>query len=434
LRSLATLALLVTVIGAELVWLDRSSRQASFDICERSTVDLVRAAGAGDVGAVEREIDPQTRDAHDNEGNTALGCAIPRGRTAAITALLAAGANPNEPSGVGPSQELPTELAFERNDTATLAALLDHGGDADRHTPSKTPLLTRAIQANNTVAVGLLLDHHANPDSQGKDVPLVVALRAGSSSAVDSLLDHGAHPDGKHGERPIVAAATANDGSSFDRLVAAGADLTAPATMTGPATVGEEALTQASGAGNLAIVNDLLGRGTNANHDSYLSPLLRSVTFKHGDVTRRLLDAGADPDLGEADALSLTWTLSSLNPALADRIAEPTRTATAVPDPGNSGGTGTGLDLASLPRIQVPPLAAALAAGDNDAVDLLLAHGADPNRVTADHFSPLYLTAATCNLRATHLLLDHGARPELAPAGYDPTTISCPAVGELLTR
>jgi ankyrin repeat protein len=80
----------------------------------------------------------------------------------------------------------------------------------------------------------------------------------------------------------------------------------------------------------------------------------------------------------------------------------------------------------------VPPLAAAIAAHDDDTIALLLAHGADPNRITADNYSPLYLTALTCTPTATRALLTAGARPELAPPGFDPTPVACPTVRDLL--
>jgi hypothetical protein len=124
----AVAVLLVFFTGARIV-LDRSARDASVDICERSHVDLVRAAGAGDMGAVRRELATQSVDTRDENDNTALGCAIPRARTEVIAALLTADANPNQPTGRGTFQELPNELALNRGDLATLAALLDRGGD-----------------------------------------------------------------------------------------------------------------------------------------------------------------------------------------------------------------------------------------------------------------------------------------------------------------
>jgi ankyrin repeat protein len=151
-------------------------------------------------------------------------------------------------------------------------------------------------------AAGPPLDHHANPNAQGHDLPLVAALDAGATHAFASLLRHGADPTGAPRQRPVIVAARAGSSATYQQLLDHGADLTVPTDAPNSATVADQALTEAASSGSLPIVNDLLTRGANPNHDSYLSPLLRSVTFAT-TTSRRLL--GRRTNLGEADTLPL---------------------------------------------------------------------------------------------------------------------------------
>jgi uncharacterized protein len=56
------------------------------------------------------------------------------------------------------------------------------------------------------------------------------------------------------------------------------------------------------------------------------------------------------------------------------------------------------------------PLHHAVVDGDDQAIEALLAHGADPDLQDHDGFSPLHAAAQRSNVVATRTLLEHGAR------------------------
>ena len=426
-RALIAVSSVVVVFVAGRAFLDRLSRDNSLDVCERSDLDLVRAAGAGDVDMVRSELEDRDPDERDRSANTALGCAIPRHRTEAIAALLEGGADPDQPSGSPDYVDLPIELAHEAGDRRTLVALLEHGADPNLSTPGQESLLLIAIRAHDDELVVLLLDHGAAPSDGRPDVPLAVAAGDGTDRAVELLLARGASPDGVPDSRPLVRAAASGRAALVDRLLVAGADLSAPATAIAPTTVGAAVLAEVAGDGDLTTVADLLGRGVDPNEPMHDGPLLRAATFGHREVAAALLDAGADPDLGETDELTAAFVVSMVNPTLAERLRGPGGTlVTFAPTP-------IGADPSAapepLPPLPVSPLAAAVVRGDRELVALLLDHGADPDLGTRDDLSPLVLAGLSCDAGVAELLLAAGAEP--VPA-TDPAHAACPAVQELL--
>jgi hypothetical protein len=74
----------------------------------------------------------------------------------------------------------------------------------------------------------------------------------------------------------------------------------------------------------------------------------------------------------------------------------------------------------TLHRYAVPPLAIALITQSNDAIRILLAHGADPNRAALDAYPLLYLAGVDCNITAARSLLDRGADPAPIAHAYEP--------------
>lgn len=378
---------------------DQASKRLSGDVCEQSDVDLIRRAGSGNIDGVRHELETTKVDQQDQFQNTALGCAIPRHRSEVTTELLARGADANKTSGAGADGELPIELAYDESDTATLSALLDRGADPNLHRHSDT-LIIRAIRDDKEPILVALVAHH--PDVDGT-------------------------PDG----RPVLRAASSTNPRALKLILDAKPNLSLPATTHDSTSVGQQALELAAGSGNVDGVTALLMGGVDPNASAYLSPLLRSITFRHGEVTKRLLEAGADPNLGESDLLSLYVNVHGIDKALADELPLPEQLGSTVRGTAPHS-TGSIRSPSEYPRFQVPPLAAALTIQDNASVRLLLDHGADANRIAADRFSPLYIAARTCNVDAAKLLLEHGARPSLSPADHDPKVRGCPAILDLL--
>jgi ankyrin repeat protein len=409
------------------VMLDQLSRATAYDVCERSDLDLVRAAGAGDADTVRDELEERDPDEHDQYGNTALGCAIPRHRTQVIEPLLAAGADPGERSGAGDYAELPIELAYEQGDRPTLTALLDRGANPNEHSEHSTPLLLLAIRSGDDHLVVELLDHGADPTEQAAQAPLALAAESGTDATVEVLLDRGAAPDGLPGSRPVVGAARAGRGAVVDRLLAAGADLTVAEGPAAPASVGAVALTEAASGGHVAPVSSLLALGVDPDEIADNGPLLRAVASGHREVAAALLDAGADPDAGATSATLFAFSLAAIDPDLSRRVLG------TGPVPGlPSTAPGSAVPAVDLgPTVPVPPLTAAAARQDPQLVELLLVHGADPNRSTLDGWSPLVIAGVTCDVPTAQLLVGAGVDPS-ATLTAPPERAPCEPVRALL--
>ena len=431
-------ALVVLLLGGlGIVWLYGAvgdlGASMSGDVCRRSDVRLVRAAGDGDLAAVRRELEHGADPSRpDRSANTPLGCAVPRGHDDVVVALLDAGADPNGDSGSGPFLEVPLGLALRRGDLAATQALASHGADPDRR------------------------------DCKG--TPFDEAWRREDRALVRTLLDAGADPNGRPGHRPLVAAATNGDLELVDLLLTRNASLAVDADSpdlagTAPrARTGDAALVLAAGNGHAAVVGRLLEAGADPNAIPSRSALLRSILYSRHEVTDLLLSRGADPDLGRADELTLLFASAGVigpsdtrpvSPWIGKRVQEvlvqaaaarpsttvpfpgPTSTtSTAVPDPRLVACSSSGTTAGTVPPAtgslsepsatwttehDVAPLAVALLTGSQRDLVALLDHGADPNRLSLDHLTPLYLAGISCNVGAAQALLAHGADPLAGP-------------------
>ena len=174
-----------------------------------------------------------------------LFTAIEQHDTARVKALLAAGADPNEPRQKWP-RLLPLQVAIHALDDGgeleVLLALLEHGADVNAWDAERdrTPLL-EAVCENQLAAVELLLKAGAEPNvrSSEGDTPLRACVEVGNVEMASLLLSAGATRTindwgGLLGFTALGIAIWQLDIPMMKLLLDAGADPEAPDDSRGP--------------------------------------------------------------------------------------------------------------------------------------------------------------------------------------------------------
>ncbi|WP_063035979.1 ankyrin repeat domain-containing protein [Nocardia grenadensis] len=158
---------------------------------------------------LEAGADP---DEPDEYGTTPLYRASVQGATEAVYLLLAYGADPQLRGG-GDDEGLPLCAAACWNHTGVVTALLAAGADPDTPEPPHpeqtgpgTPPLLWAVRNGHRDTVELLLAAGADPEIPG--TPLTIAAQGGRYGIVQSLLAHGADPAraDERGRTPLAIA------------------------------------------------------------------------------------------------------------------------------------------------------------------------------------------------------------------------------------
>jgi uncharacterized protein len=255
----------------------------------------------------------------------------------------------------------------------------------------------------------------------GADVSIVDAARRGDKQAVRTMAQSGkvnqAAPDGstalhwavenndaemvalllkagakatvatRYEVQPISLAAVNGNAAILEALVAAGADVNT--TLPG----GETVLMTAARGGQLPAVQFLIAKGANVNaKDSTLgqTALMWAAARDNAAVVKALIAAGAD------------ITVRTNNPGRAGgRASESGNTFQAPPPTGFT------------------PLLFATRAGAIDATRALIEAGANVNDTLSDGESALVVAAANAHWQLADFLLDQGANPNLAGAGWN---------------
>jgi len=226
------------------------------------------------------------------------------------------------------------------------------------------------------------------------DPELVLAARAGDLARVESLLAAGAPVDAKDGEgsTALMFAALRGDARMVQALLAAGADPNLKDAN------GETALILGARRG-AEIVRALLAAGADPNfEDAEGQTALLAAAEADAETVRLLLESGADVHHRDDFAVS---ALTVAEASGASDIASLLRAAGASPNPA---------DL----------LHAAIREGDRDAVNRLLAEGADVNGLdTGNYETPLMAAVRYRELEILATLLQAGADPSVEADGFD---------------
>ena len=286
------------------------------------------------------------------------------------------------------------------------------------HVKGKLSYAPAALVAAAGLFAGVLAAPGAAEAAARRDAPLIAAVKAADVEAVRALVDRGVDVD-----RPAPDGATAlhwavhrGHAALVDLLLAAGAGVSTPNRY------GVRPISLAAENGDAGILEALLDAGADPNAVLPGGETVLMTAARAGDAAavRVLLVRGADPNLrdGFRGQTALMWAAARNNADAVHALAElgadvQARTETAERPP-----LGNRLFYAPPPTGFTALLFAARG-GHVDAVRVLLAAGADVDDTLSDGQSALVVAVANANWELAGYLLDRGADPNLAGAGWN---------------
>ena len=305
----------------------------------------------------------------------------------------------------------------------TLLLLLLVAGVAD---PARadTPPLVAAAQLGDTSAVIALIEQDAAVDAAAADgtTALHWATYHDDAEAVSALLAAGADVNAANdlGTTALWAACQNGHAAMVQRLLAAGAEVDRALLK------GETPLMVAARAGAVEVVDLLLARRANfeARGPRGQTALMWAVAQRQADVVVRLLAAGTDVH-ARSDVWSQVMAVPPHGqPEYNREIPHGGNTAllfaARVGDLASAGhllAAGADVDDADAWGVSATTLAAH--AGFRDLVTLLLEAGADPNAAEAG-FAAIHPAVMRQDEALVATLLDHGADPNAVLRTWTP--------------
>jgi len=399
----------------------------------------------------------------DQRSRTPLIAAVATDRIELVTAVLEAGANPNElaaatlrDSGLGRDAliQVNHELLGSklRMFSGPLQSVMSGLSGDVSHTRYTTPLIA-AIEVGSPVIVQKLLAEGADVHGGGVTAPLATAAGEGDEHVVELLLEAGADLEqaNQEGLTPLMLACRAGYSECVNRLVAAGADVNAVnaeglSALLCAAEVGERSIAatlaplvkeeirsvaenstagwglgdlekdtrretirrmlDAAAKGKLSVVKKLLAQGLSPDASEEtdealrVTPLMVATQYGHIYVMQVLIEAGANIHL-------VAEGQSVLQRALVPLFMTPERQRAGIRLL-----VEAGAEVNEVDREGRTPLLYAIAEGEKnvDAVRELLALGADLNVTDARGRGPLDLTQENKDSEMIRLIQSHQAR------------------------
>jgi len=323
----------------------------------------------------------------------------------------------------------PLHDAVRQKDLAAVEALIKRGADVKAVTRYGVTPMSLAALTGNAAILRKLLDARADPNTAtpGGETALMTAARTGSIEAVTLLLDRGANVNAKDTVRAQTAlmwAVTENHPAIVKLLAARGADVNARTNVTTPK--GEYVPARAGGASGPGIIR----QRALPKADGGMTPLLFAVRDGNVDVTRLLLELGADLRQSSGNHTSpLLIALLNGQVGLATELLEKGADPNAADDY-HRAALFAAIDLRNFNHDKYP----FLYSDGRDPLDLikaLLKKGADPNLrtdtvpvhglmqfdgswVNFDGQTPFIRAALSGDIEVMRLLLEHGADPNIA--------------------
>lgn len=259
--------------------------------------------------------------------------------------------------------------AISRNDMGKAKILITIGADVNQKNSIGNPILHHAVSSGNPELVELLISKGANVNAKGQ-FDRVALHYANKKGMAKILLAHGATVDAptNYGETPLHWAAEGVNG--LDKQV----DL-------------------------VEFVDVLIAHGANVNRKtgegrSYATPLNYAVASNNLPVAKLLIAHGADVEGGGSSPLSAAATVE-----MAQLLVD----------------NGAGVNTRSTAGWY--PLHSAANRGNIKVTNYLLARGANPNAVSGNGYTSLYMAAGSdYGAAAAEALLNYGADPNARDA------------------
>jgi ankyrin len=391
---------------------------ASISSAAESDVRLAEAARREDRAAIRTLLEQKAEvNVPLADGSTALHWAVQADDLESVNLLLDAGANVKIANRYGVT---PLHVATSNGNSAVVARLLRAGADPEAKDASGETLLIMAVRAGSLDSVASLVERGASvnaADSTTKQTPLMWAVRSNNVPAAKLLIEHGAQVDAatRVGATPPWTAPNAGGGSHGLGIIRGGwPERGSRAAVPGAMT----ALLYAARDGHLQLARLLLDARADVNRAeaNAISPLLMAITNDHMDVARLLVERGAD--VNAADFWGRTPLFSAVEirnrdytrgnehgidraaalemvTLLLDRGANPNARTKEIP-PIRRWVTSLG-DLTWINMIGQTPFIRASMSGDITTMRLLLERGADPKITTVGGTTAL-VTAAGGNV------------------------------------
>lgn len=277
--------------------------------------------------------------------------------------------------------------AARQQDREAIQQLLTEGADPNVSQPDGATALHWAVHRADSVSVAALLDAGADVNATNRmgASPLFIAARNGDAALIAQLLEADANPNLElhMGETALMSAARAGATDAIRLLVAAGAD----ANVTEKSRQ-QTALMWAAAQGHSAAVNELIQAAADLEARSEVRPMLMFVDADNGGA----FDQGVMENLGGYSAL--LFAARNGNVEIAQLLLR------------------AGADVDGVAGNGVSPLVLAAHSGQSDLALFLLEQGADPNAIGAG-YNALHAAILRGDQQLVDALLQHGADPDV---------------------